>query len=100
MMSEIFELNSIDGTTVPTKVTACLALSLHLPDILLMNTKTSIYLFNLTDNVTTCAIGCDNNSLELNDIHNAQIDNDGSLIVSDSNRVFAYPMYQQCSDGR
>ena len=79
----MFKFNSTNGTTLPIDINGCTELSLYLSDILVMNTKTAVYLFNLIDNATFCAIGCDDS--ELNNIHNAPIDNDGNLIVTDSN---------------
>jgi len=63
-----------------------------------MNTRTAVYLFNLTNNQTTCIIGCDYS--KLNDTHNAIIDNNGNLIITDSNQIFSYPIYQECLDGK
>jgi hypothetical protein len=91
-----FRYQSTIGITLPTNVSGCIALSLYLPNILLMTTNKSVHLFNLTNNVTTCAIGCNNSNPGLNDIQSAVIDNDGNLIVSDSNRVLSYPVYGQC----
>jgi hypothetical protein len=94
----MFKFNSIDGITLPTNINGCIGLSLYSRDILVMNTKTTVYLFNLTNNETTCAIGCKGS--ELNDTHNALIDNNnGNLIVTDSNQVLSYSIYQECPDG-
>jgi hypothetical protein len=94
----MFKFNSTNGTTLPTNISGCIGLSLYLPDILVMNTKTAVYLFNLTNNETICVIGCHDS--ELNDTHNALIDNDGTLIVTDSNQVISYSIYQECSYGK
>jgi hypothetical protein len=94
----MFKYNSKNGTTLPTNISNCIGLSLYSSDILIMNTKTAVYLFNLTNNQTTCIIGCD--YPELNDTHNAIIDNNGNLIITDSNQILSYPIYQECSDGK
>ncbi|CAF4023989.1 unnamed protein product [Adineta steineri] len=93
---QMFEFNSQNGITLQTNISHAKGLSLYLPDILVINTNTAVYLYNLTDNITTCAIGC--NTTELNNIHNALIDNQGNIIVTDSNAVVLYPISQQCSD--
>jgi hypothetical protein len=93
----MFQYNSINGTTLNTNISGCIGLSLYSQDILVMNTKTAVYLFNLTNHVTTCAIGC--NSSILNDTHNAVIDTCGNLIVTDSNVVIRYQIDQQIPDG-
>jgi hypothetical protein len=96
---QMFTYNSTNGTTLNTNISDCIGLSLYSQsqDILVMNTNTSVHLFNLTNNATTCAIGCNNSTL--NDIHNAAIDNCGNLIVTGSNVVFQYQIYQQIPDG-
>jgi hypothetical protein len=94
----MFERNSKNGTTLPININGyIIGLSLYMSEILVMNTKTAVYLFDLTNNVRTCAIGC--NDSELNNTHNALIDNDGNLIVTDSNLVLLYPIYEQCPTG-
>jgi hypothetical protein len=93
----MFEHNSKNGTTLPININSrIIGLSLYMSEILVMNTKTAVYLFNLTNNETTCAIGDDS---ELNNTHNALIDNDGNLIVTNSNLVLLYPIYEQCPTG-
>ncbi|CAF1185086.1 unnamed protein product, partial [Adineta steineri] len=93
---QMFEVNSQHGITLQTNISNATGLSLYLPDILVINTNTAVYLYNLTDNITTCAIGC--NTTELNNIHNALIDNEGNIIVTESNAVVLYPIIQQCFD--
>jgi hypothetical protein len=95
----MFQFNSTNGTTLPTNISGCIGLSLYSSDILVINTQTAVYLFNLTNNVTTCAIGCDN-STQLNNIHNAVINNNGSLIITNSNQVVSYSIYQECLEGK
>jgi hypothetical protein len=94
----MFKFNSTNGTTLPTNISGCIGLSLYLPDILVINTKTAVYLFNLTNNEKICVIGCDYS--ELNDTHNALIDNDGNLIVTNSNQILSYSIYYECPDGK
>lgn len=94
----MFKFDSPYGVTLPINISNYISLSLYLPDILVMNTKTAVYLFNLTNNETRCAIGCYNS--ELNDTHNALIDNDGNLIIIDSNQVFSYSIYQECPNSK
>ncbi|CAF4404364.1 unnamed protein product, partial [Adineta steineri] len=91
---QMFAFNSQNGITLQTNISHAKGLSLYLPDILVINTNTTVYLYNLTDNITTCAIGCNNS--ELNNIHNALIDNEGNIIVTESNAVVLYPIIQQC----
>lgn len=94
----MFQYNSTNGITLSANINGIVGISLYSQDILLMNTKAAVYLFNLTNNVTTCAIGGCNNFV-LNDTHNAAIDNCGNLIVTGSNVVFQYQIYQQIPDG-
>jgi len=93
----MFKYNSTNGITLNTSISDCIGLSLYSQDILVMNTNTSVHLFNLTNNVTNCVIGCNNPTL--NDTHNAAIDNCGNLIVTGSNVVVQYQIYQQIPDG-
>jgi hypothetical protein len=95
----MFPFNSTNGITLPTNISGCTGLSLYSFDILVITTPTTVYLFNLTNNQTKCAIGC-HNATKLNISHNAVIDNNGSLIVTVSNQIISYPMYQKCSDSK
>ena len=88
---------SNSGTTLRTNISGCLGLSLYTENILIINTKNEVYLFNLTNNQTTCILGCDDP--KFHHIHNALIDNNGNLIITDSNQIISFPLYHQCSEG-
>jgi hypothetical protein len=94
----MFQFNSTNGTTLLTNISGCVGLSLYSSDILVITTYIAVYLFNLTNNVKTCAIGCDNSTL-FNGGRNAVIDSDGSFIITDLNQVISYPIYHECLEG-
>ena len=85
---------------MPTNISGRITgLSLYSSDILVITTVSAVYLFNLTNNVTTCAIGCDSSS-PMSGIYNAVIDNNGDLIIIYLNQVVSYSIYQECLEGK
>ncbi|UJR35072.1 hypothetical protein I4U23_027848 [Adineta vaga] len=85
---QMSKFNTKNGTTLPANVTNPVALSVYQSDILVITTNTTIHLFNLTDNITICAIGCQNSLLK--NAHNAIMDENKDIIVSDSNAIILY----------
>ena len=88
----MFVNNSKNGTTV-FNISDCIGLSLYMPNILIINTKTTVHLLDILNLQTTCAIGCNNSNFT--NINNAIIDNSGSLIITDSNLVLSFPLYEE-----
>jgi hypothetical protein len=88
----MFENYSKNGTTL-VNISGVIGLSLYMSKILIMNTKTAVHLLDLTTSQTTCAIGCNNSNFT--NINNALIDNYGNLIITDSNLVLSYSIYEE-----
>ena len=95
----MFPLNSKNGTTLSMPNNSYVGISLYRPEILIANTRNAVYLYNLTNNQYKCIIGC-TNSTQFNDTHNALIDNNGNLILTDSNQLLSFPIYSECPNSK
>ena len=95
---QMFPFNSTNATTLSTFTDNYTRLSLYSSDILVFNTRTAVHLFNLTNNISRCILGCPNLP-QLDDIHNAVITKNGTLFLTESNRLISFSMYSECSEG-
>lgn len=94
----MFPFNSTNAKTLWAFTDNYTRLSSYSSDILVFNTRRAVYLFNLTNNRPRCILGCPN-SPQLNDIHNAIIDKNGTLFLTESNRLISFSMYWECPEG-
>ena len=92
----MFISNSSNGITLPFNKTPVVALSVYSENILLITVSDGIYLFDITNNNTICALPNGNTTDTI--FHNAIIDLNDSLIVSESNTIVSYPIYQECPE--
>ena len=92
---QVFDYNNQSGQTLQMQIPDCISLSLIRPNLLLVNTYQQIHLFNTDMQYITCAVGCDSSVTELNRIHNAVLDDQDDLIVSDAHRIVRVPINRQ-----
>ncbi|CAF0887193.1 unnamed protein product [Adineta ricciae] len=93
---KMFTLNSSNGITLPFNKAPVVALSVYSVNILVITASDGIYLFDIMNNNTICALKNLNSSSTV--FYNAIIDHNDSLIVSESNTIVSYPIYQECPE--
>ncbi|CAF0941057.1 unnamed protein product [Adineta ricciae] len=93
---KMFTFNSSYDITLPFNKTPVVALSVHSVNILVITVSNGIYLFDITNNHTIYALQNLNSSST--GFHNAIIDDNDNLIVSESNTIVSYPIYQECPE--